>query len=165
MAMNFDINKIRYITRGEVNGSVRFLALILCAAGVWIASSWLSGMSKSASSSYALSQTRYVELNQLTAEYKLLAPTSAPKGEVDVTTVFTQVSTMIELRSRVNSISPMPDGKRCFVEISRIYAEELTEMVHELAVRGVKVIAAEISTIPAGDERLFNLKITIGTEA
>jgi len=164
MAMNFDVNKIRYITRGEVNGSVRFLALILCAAGVWIASSWFSGMAKSASSSYTLSQTRYVELNQLAAEYKLLAPASMPKGEVDVTTVFTQVSTMIELRSRVNSISPMPDGKRCFVEITRMYAEELTNMVHELSVRGVKVIAAEISTIPAGDERLFNLKVTIGTE-
>ena len=165
MAMNFDVNKIRYIAQGEVNGSVRFLALVLCAAGMWIGSSWLSGMARSASSSLALSQARYVELNQLASDYKLLVPTSAPKGEVDVTMVFTQVSAMIELRSRVNSISPLPDGKRCFVEITRMYAEELTSMVHELSVRGVKVLTAEISTIPAGDERLFNLKVTIGTEA
>jgi len=37
--------------------------------------------------------------------------------------------------------------------------------VRELAARGVKVISAEIFTIPAGGERLFRLNITIGTEA
>ena len=164
MAMSFDVNKIRYLARGEVNGSVRFLALVLCAAGVWIGSSWLSGAAKSASSSLALSQARYAELNQLAAEYKNLAPASAPDRDADVMTVFTRVSARIALGSRVTRISPMPDGKRCFVEINRLYAEELTDMVSELALRGVKVITAEIFTIPAGGERLFRLNFTIGTE-
>ena len=165
MAMNFDLQKIRYITQGEVNGSVRFLVLALCAAGVWIGSSWLSGMARSASSSLLLAQTRYAELSQLAAEYKDLAPISTPQGEVDVMTAFTQVSERIELGSRVSRISPEMDGKRCFVEINRLYAEELTNMVSELAIRGIKVINAEISTVPVGDERLFRLSFTIGTEA
>ena len=165
MAMNFDVNKIRHITRGEVNGSVRFLALILCAAGVWLGASWLSGMAQSASSSLAFSQARYAELNRLTAEYRALAPAGASAGEVDVMTAFAQVSSKIELRGRVSRISPTPDGRRCFVEINRMYAEELTEMVRELALRGVKVLSAEIFTIPAGGERLFRLNITMGTEA
>ena len=151
--------------RGEVNGSVRFLALVLCAAGAWLGSSWLSGMARSASSSLTLYQARYAELNQLAAEYSVLAPASALSGEVDVMTAFTQVSARIELGSRVSRISPMLDGKRCFVEINRMYAEELVEMVRELALRGVKVITAEIFTIPVGDERLFRLSFTIGTEA
>ena len=162
--MNFDINKIRYIIRGEVNGSARFLALVLCALGVWIGFSWLSEMGRSASSSFALYQTRYAELNQLAAEYEVLAPASAPNEEVDVMTAFAQVSARIELGSRVSRISPTLDGKRCFVEVNRLYAEELVDMMHELAVRGVKVITAEIFTIPAGDERLFRLSFTIGTE-
>ena len=165
MAMNFDVNKIRYITRGEVSGSARFIALVLCAAGAWLGSSWLSGMAKSASSSLALSQTRYAELNQLATDYKALTPASVTYEEVDVMTAFAQVSAGIELGSRVSRISPMPDGKRCFVEINRLYAEELTEIVRQLAARGVKVITAEIFTIPVGDERLFRLSFTIGTEA
>ena len=164
MAMNFDVNKIRYITRGEVNGSVRFLALVLCAAGVWIGAFWLSGMARSASSSLALSQARYAELHRLAAEYKALAPVSAPDGETDVMMIFAQVSARIELGGRVSRISPTPDGQRCFVEINRMYAEELAEMVRELALRGVKVLSAEIFTIPAGNERLFRLNVTIGTE-
>ena len=165
MAMNFDVNKIRYITRGEVSGSARFLALILCAAGVWIGASWFSGTARSASSSLAASQARYAELNQLAAEYKHLVPASAPQGEIDVMTVFAQVSARIELGSRVTRISPMMGGKRCFVEINRLYAEELAELVRELAVRGVTVLTAEIFTVPAGGERLFRLSLTIGTEA
>jgi len=165
MAKNFDVNKIRYIMRGEVNGSVRFLAMALCAAGIWIGSSWLSGMAKSASSSLALSQARYIELNRLAADYKLLAPKGAPEGDLDVMMTFAQVSARIELGSRVSRISPMPGGKRCFVEINRLYAEELADMMRELSARGIKVIAAEIFTIPVGEERLFRLNVTIGTEA
>ena len=162
--MNFDVNKIRSITRGEVNGSARFLALVLFAAGAWLGSYWLSGMAGSASSSLALSRARYVELNQLAVEYKTLAPASASNQEVDVMTAFTQVSARIELGGRVSRISPMLDGKRCFVEINRLYAEELVDIARELAVRGVKVISAEIFTVPVGDERLFRLSFTIGTE-
>ena len=165
MAMNFDVNQIRYITRGEVNGSARFLALALCAVAAWLGSSWLSGMAGSASSRLALSQTRYAELEQLAAEYKSLAPAGALTGEIDVMTVFTQVSARIELGSRVTRLSPMPDGQRCFVEINRLYAEELTDMVRELDARGIKVFNAEISTIPVRDERLFRVSFTIGTEA
>ena len=165
MAMNFDVNKIRYITRGEVNGSARFLVLALCAAGVWIGASWLSGMAGSASASLAFSQARYAELNRLAAEYKALAPALSHGGEMDVMTAFAQVSARVGLGGRVSRISPSPDGQRCFVEINRIYAEELAEMVRELALRGVQVLSAEIFTTPAGDERLFRLNATIGTEA
>ena len=165
MMMNFDVNKIRDIMRGEVNGSKRFLAIVLCAAAVWVGASWLSGMAGSASSSFALSQTRYAELHRLAAEFKALAPVAASAGGMDVMTAFAQVSARVELAGRVTRISPTPDGQRCFVEINRMYAEELTEMVRELSVRGVRVLSAEIFAVPAGSDRLFRLNITIGTEA
>ena len=164
MAMNFDVNKIRYITRGEVNGSVRFLVTAMCAAAVWMGAYWFSGMAAGASSSLALYQARYAELNQLAAEYKSLTPALTPAGEVDVVTVFAQVSARIELGSRVTRISPMPGGTRCFVEVNRLYAEELTGLLRELEIRGVKVVSAEIFTIPVGAERLFRLSFTIGAE-
>ncbi|MDR2137840.1 MAG: hypothetical protein LBO68_06080 [Synergistaceae bacterium] len=176
MAMNFDfnlnlnLNKIRSVTRGEVNGSVRFLVTVFCAAAVWIAASWLSDMAKSASSSLTLQETRYHTLSQLASEYKsLVSDPSASNmegtGEVDVMAAFMRVSAQIELGSRVGRIAPTPDGKRCTVEISRLYAEELAEMVRALSARGVRVISAEIRALPAGKDRLFTLYAVIGTEA
>lgn len=165
MLTNFDLNKIRYITRGEVNGSVRFLVLTLCAAVVWMGASWYSGMARSASSSLAISQAHYVELNRLAAEYRSLAPDRAFGEELDVMTAFTQVSSRLELGGRVTRISPTMGGARSVVEVNNLYAEELTDMVYELSIRGISVIAAEIFTIPAGERRLFRLNFTIGREA
>jgi hypothetical protein len=59
---------------------------------------------------------------------------------------------------------PATDGKKCTIEINRLYAEELTDMVRELSARGVRVISAEIRALPAGEERLFTLTAVIGTE-
>jgi hypothetical protein len=164
---NFNFNKIRSITRGEVNGSARFLVAASCAAAAWIAAGRLSDMAKSASSSLTLQETRYHTLSQLAAEYKgLVSDPSAPNADgVDVMTTFTRVSAQIELGGRVGRIAPTPDGKRCTVEINRLYAEELTEMVRALAARGVRVISAEIRALPAGKDRLFTVNAVIGTEA
>lgn len=164
--MNFDVNKIRYILRGEVNGSVRLLALILCAAAVWLGVLWFSGMARSASSSLALSQAHYAELNGLAAEFRTLAPAAAPGRDIDLMMTFAQVSARIDLGGRVSRVAPIADGRTSIVvEINRIYAEELTEMVRELSIMGIEVISAEIFTVPAGGERLFRLNLTIGTEA
>jgi hypothetical protein len=175
---NFNLNKIRSIVRGEVNGSARFLVAALCAAVVWSAASWLSGMTQRASSSLTQQETRYRNLSQLAEEYKGLGAAafgSATSGSgsdglsgsdaADVMTTFTRVSAQIELGSRLSRIAPTPDGKRCSVEINRLYAEELTEMVRALAARGVRVISAEIRALPAGGERLFTVNAVIGTEA
>ncbi|MDR1979882.1 MAG: hypothetical protein LBQ42_14200 [Synergistaceae bacterium] len=170
MAINFDISKVRSITRGEVNGAARFFVLAFCAAVVWIAAVWFSDMAKSALSTSSLQQTRYHTLAQLSAEYKALA--SGPSasrmgetGETDVMAAFTQVSTQIALGSRVSRLAPTPDGRRCSVEINRLYAEELADMVRELSVRGVRIISAEVRALPAGEERLFTLSAVMETEA
>ena len=164
--MNIAINQIRSVTRGEVNGSVRFLVVAFCAAAVWISVNWVSGMAKSASSALALQETRYRTLSQLVTEYKALASNpSASREETDVVTAFTQVSAQIELGSRVSRLAPTPDGRRCSVEINRLYAEELVDMVRELAARGVRVTSAEVRALPAGQERLFTLTAVIETEA
>ena len=164
--MNIDINQIRSVTRGEVNGSVRFLVAAFCAAAVWISVNWFSGMAKSASSALALQETRYRTLSQLATEYKALASNpSVSREETDVVTAFTQVSAQIELGSRVSRLAPTPDGRRCSVEINRLYAEELVDMVRELAARGVRVTSAEVRALPAGQERLFTLTAVIETEA
>ncbi|MDR1379305.1 MAG: type II secretion system protein M [Synergistaceae bacterium] len=167
--MNFDLNfnKIRSIIRGEVNGSARFLVVTFCAAASWIAASWFSDMSKNASLSLTQQETRYQTLSQLAAEYKSLAsdPSDVNTNAVDVMTTFTRVSAQVELGSRVTRIAPAPDGRRCTVEINRLYAEEMTEIVRALAARGIRVISAEIRALPAGEERLFSLYAVIGTEA
>jgi len=165
MMTNFDLNKIRYILRGEINGSVRFLALLMCAVLVWLGALWLSGMARSASSSFALSQSHYAELNRLAAEFRTLAPASAIGEDIDVMMTFAQVASRIDLGGRVSRIAPSSDGRRSTVDINRMYAEELTEMVRELAARGIEVISAEIFTVPTGGERLFRLNLTIGTDA
>jgi hypothetical protein len=164
--MNIDINQIRSVTRGEVNGSVRFLVVVFCAAAAWISVSWLSDLTKSTSSTLALQETRYRTLSQLAAEYKVLASgPSTSEEDTDVVTAFTQVSAQIELGSRVSRLAPTPDGRRCSVEINRLYAEELVDMVRALAARGVRVISAEVRALPAGQERLFTLAAVIETEA
>jgi hypothetical protein len=160
MVMNFDFNQIRAVMRGEVNGSIRFLVSAFCAAGVWLAVSRLSGLSASASSTLVLQQERYAALSSLAAEYKTLAPaasSSASGGDVNPIVIFNEVSNQLDLGARVGRINPMPDGKRFSVDISRLYSEELTDIVRELSARGVRVVTAFLRALPAGGERLFTL--------
>ena len=159
--MNFDFNQIRSVTRGEVNGSVRFLVTAFSAAAVWIAVSWLSGMAGSTSSTLSLQQTRYRTLTQLAAEYKALASDFSVSSAGDADVIFSEVSTMIELGSRVNRIVPASNGKSSSVEVNRLYAEELTDMIRALAAMGVRIVSAEIRALPAGEERLFTVTATL----
>lgn len=167
MAMNIDnqLNQIRSILRGEVNGSARFMLLALCAFVVWLLVPWLNGLSDSAFANLNRQQGRYNTLSQLAAEYRSLAPQNDGQGPADAMTAFTQVSAQIDLGDRVSRIAPTPDGKRLSIEVNRIYAEELTDMIRELAHRGIRVISAELRAIPVGGDRLFSLTAVIGSEA
>jgi hypothetical protein len=168
MPVNFDIrfNKLHSLIRGEVNGGVRFFVTALCAAVVWISVAGLNGMAKRAESTLVQQQQRHSALARLAAEYRALAPERREGADpADTMMAFTQVSTQIALGDRVNRIVPMPDGKRLSIEVTRIYAEELTDMIRELALRGIRVISAEISALPAGEERLFSMNAVIGPEA
>jgi hypothetical protein len=159
MTMNFDFNQIRAVMRGEVNGSIRFMVSAFCAAGVWLAVDWLSDLSSSASSTLALQQERYGTLSSLAAEYKVLAPASSvSRSDVNAIVIFNEVSGQLNLGVRVGKITPAPDGKRFSVDISRLYSEELTDVVRELSARGVRVVSATVRALPAGNERLFALE-------
>lgn len=168
MAINLDmqLNQFRSVMRGEVNGSIRFMILALSAVVVWIAVMWLGGMSASAVSSLNLQQERYNTLSQLAAEYRVIAPqkNAGNAGKMDAMTAFTQVSSQIELAERVSRIAPLPDG-RLTVDVNRVYAEELADMIRELTGRGIRVLEAQIRALPAGDERLFSVTATLGPEA
>ena len=166
MAVNFDLSKARSIFRAEVNGSVRFLVTTLCATAAWVGAAWFFGMAESASSALTLQETRYHELSRAAAEYRALAsnPSKTRVGDVDVMTAFTQVSARIGLGSRVSRVVPAPDGKRCSIEVGRLHAEELADMVRELAARGVRMISAEVRALPTGQERLFTLSAIVGTD-
>jgi hypothetical protein len=162
--MKFDLNKIRSVLRGEVNGSIRFLVLSGAAAFVWVASWYLSDMYASASSSFALQQERYSALSVLAAEYKAAAPSASAAEDnrrTDAMAVFTQVSSEVNLGLRVTRIVPSPDRRRCSVEIGRIYAEELTELVRGLSERGMRIVSARLRALPAGRERLLSLEADI----
>jgi hypothetical protein len=166
--MNFDVrfNQLYSVLRGEVNGGTRFLAAALCTLVLWFVVIRLNGMAGSAEATLRLQQERYGALARMAAEYRVLPGRKAgDAGTVDTMTAFTQVSAQIALGDRVSRIVPMPDGKRLSIEVTRIYAEELTDMVRELAVRGVRVISAEIRALPVGKERLFSVNAVIGPEA
>ena len=164
MAINFDVfaNNARSVLRGEAVGSVRFLVLALLALGVWVAASWVGDWANGASSSLSAQEGRYRTLSMLAAEYKALGAgrTSAPAEAVDIPTVFTQVSERMELGSRVNRLSP--EGRNQSIVINRLYAEELEELIRELAARGVRFLSAELRALPSGEERLFSLSAIIG---
>ena len=167
MAMNFDsqLNQIRSVLRGEVNGSGRFVLLALGALIVWLGVPWLNGLSESALANLGRQQGRYNTLSQLAVEYRALTPQSDRQGTADAMTAFTQVSAQLALGDRVSRIAPTPDGKRLSIEVNRIYAEELTDMIRELAHRGIRVVSAELRALPAGRDRLFSLTAIIGPEA
>ncbi|MDR1732794.1 MAG: hypothetical protein LBR61_11950 [Synergistaceae bacterium] len=166
--MNFDVhsNQVRSILRGDVNGGARFLLVALCVVVAWGAAGWMNGLSRSSASSLTLQRGRYASLVRLAAEYRAIAP--GQKGEKmetsDALTAFNQVASDIVQGDRVSRIVPMPDGKRLSVEINRIYAEELAEMIRGLMIRGIYVISAEIRAIPSGEERLLSMTLIIGPD-
>ena len=162
-SLNFDLGSgsVRSVIRGEVAGSVRLMGLALTALAVWVAVSWTADWVGAAVSSLAVQEGRYRTLTALAEEYRALAPASGTGTEaVDVPTVFTQVSERMSLGSRVNRIAP--DGKNQSIEVNRLYAEELTELVRELAARGVHFLSSEVRALPAGKERLFTVSAIIG---
>ncbi|MBR1671377.1 MAG: hypothetical protein IJ702_00450, partial [Fretibacterium sp.] len=163
-AVNLDaaLNNARSVLQGEAPGSVRFLALALLTLGVWVGVSLAGDWAGEASSALVTQEGRYRTLSMLAAEYQAMAPgarTRNAAGNVDVPTVFAQVSERMGLGSRVNRISP--DGRNQSVEINRLYAEELTELEKQLAARGVRFLSAEIRALPAGVERLLTVSAII----
>lgn len=160
---NFDVGlgAVRSVVRGEVAGSVRLMAFILLALAVWVGVSWTAAWASSAASNLAVQEGRYRTLAALAEEYRALAPAAGAGTEaVDVPTVFTQVSERMSLGSRVNRIAP--DGGNQSIEVNRLYAEELAELVRELAARGVHFLSSEVRALPAGQERLFTVSAIIG---
>ncbi|MBQ7220456.1 MAG: hypothetical protein IJS28_05705 [Synergistaceae bacterium] len=163
MAVNFDsvINNARSVLRGEASGSLRFLAAGIAALAVWIGVFIVSDWTAQSSGTLTSQQGRFRTLLMLGNEYKAISPSArANAGNVDVATVFAQVSERMQLGSRVNRISP--DGRNQAVEINRLYAEELAELQRQLASRGVRFIAVELRALPAGSERLFTVSAIIG---
>ena len=155
---NFDVGlgAVRSVVRGEVAGSVRLVAFVLLALAVWTVD-WTAA----SASRLAVQEGRYRTLVALAEEYRALAPAAGSGTEaVDVPTVFTQVSERMSLGSRVNRIAP--DGRNQSIEVNRLYAEELTELVRELSARGVHFLSSEIRALPAGQERLFTVSAIIG---
>lgn len=164
MALNFDavLNNIRTVLRGEISGSVRLVAIgllmLIAWAGVLVVGDWTT----QSSNTLNLQQGRWRTLLILADEYKSLAPEQSRRtnANVDVPTVFAQVSERMALGSRVNRISP--DGRNQAVEINRLYAEELAELQRQLASRGVRFIAVELRALPSGQERLMTVTAIIG---
>ncbi len=168
-AVNFDttMNNARLILRGEAVGSVRFLVILIAALCAWVSVSWVSSQSSAAAVALNTQENRYRTLSSLAAEYVSLAPSAKANKtiagvneNVDVPAVFAKISEELQLGTRVNRISP--DGRNQSVEINRLYAEELAELEHKLALAGVYFLSAEIRALPAGSERLFTISAIIG---
>ena len=163
MAVNFDqaINSARSVLRGEAAGSVRFLASGLLALTVWTGVLMVRNLTAQSLNTLSVQQNRLNTLLTLGNEYKSLAPRGrASTRNVDVPSVFAQVSERMALGSRVNRITP--DGRNLSVEVNRLYDEELTELQRQLNASGVRFISAELRALPAGQERLFTLSAIIG---
>ena len=164
MAVNFDsaLNSARSVLRGEAAGSLRFLAAGVAALAVWVGVLMVSDWTAQSRNTLTSQQGRLRTLLMLGNEYKSISPSSrgSTSGNVDVATVFAQVSERMELGSRVNRISP--DGRNQAVEINRLYADELAELQRQLASRGVRFIAVELRALPAGNERLMTVTAIIG---
>ncbi len=165
MAMNIDsiMNNAKSVLRGEASGSVRFLAAALLALSVWAGVMIVGDWTFQSQRTLNTQNRRWSTLLTLGDEYKALAPSQKNRnanGNIDVASVFAQVSERMQLGNRVNRISP--DGRNQSVEINRLYAEEFADLQRQLASRGVRFIAAEIRALPAGNERLFTVTAIIG---
>lgn len=164
MALNFEgiVNNAKSVLRGEATGSVKFVAVAVVMLIVWFFVLTVHGWNTQSTVNLNSQQGRFRTLLLLGEEYKTLAPKGANNANqnVDVATVFAQVSESMSLGSRVNRITP--DGRNQSVEINRLYAEELAELQKQLASRGVRFIAAELRALPAGRERLMTVSAIIG---
>ena len=163
--MNFDalLNNIRSVLRGEVAGSVRFVAVILASLIVWVGVYIFNDMKNSAAINLNTQQSRWRSLLILAEEYKNLDPSSKNRqtnANVDVATVFAQVSERMQLGNRVNRVTP--DGRNQAVEINRLYGEELADLERQLSNRGITFNAAELRALPSGRERLLTVNAIIG---
>ena len=157
---NFDggLGAVRSVLRGEVAGSVRLMAFVLLALTVWVGVSWTADWAASASSNLTVQEGRYRTLTALAEEYRALAPAAKAGAEaIDIPTVFTQVSERMSLGARI-----APDGRNQSIEVNRLYAEELEELIRELAARGVHFLSSEVRALPSGQERLFTVSAIIG---
>lgn len=167
MALNIEstLNNAKSILRGEATGSIKFLIAALLMLTVWVGVSTVQGWIRQAQTNLNTQQGRWHTLLILANEYKSISPSKSSKGSnansnVDVATVFAQVSERMRLGSRVNRITP--DGRNQSIEINRLYAEELADLQRQLASRGVRFIALEMRALPAGSERLFTISAIIG---
>ena len=155
---------LRNILRGEVSGSVGLVAFVLLSLVIWFSVWTLHGWNAQSQAALTSQKGRLNTLFLLGNEYKSLSPSESSRSgkNVDVATVFAQVSENMQLGSRVNRIAP--DGRNQSVEINRLYDEELAELQKQLSSRGVSIIAAELRALPAGEERLFTLSAIIGAK-
>ena len=164
MAVNFDtvMNNARTVLRGEASGSLRLIAAGLLALTMWVGVMTVKNWTTQSRNNLSSQENRLRTLLTLGNEYKSLAPNNrrTNTGNVDVASVFAQVSERMQLGSRVNRVTP--DGRNQAVEINRLYDEEFAELQKQLASRGVIFIAAEIRALPAGRERLMTISAIIG---
>ena len=164
MALNIEqtLNNAGTVLRGEVSGSVKFLIIGIIALSVFVGISLSNGMIAQSETNLKAQQGRRHTLLNLAGEYKNMSSAGGKNTNrnVDVPTVFAQVSERMQLGSRVNRITP--DGRNQSVEINRLYAEEFAELERQLSQRGVRFIAAELRALPAGQERLMTISAIIG---
>ena len=165
MALNIDslVNNAKSVFRGEAPGSIKFIAALLMTLIIWVGVLTINGWTAQAQTGLNTQQNRWKTHLTLADEYKTLAPANNKNDtnqNVDVPTVFAQVSERMKLGSRVNRITP--DGRNQSIEINRLYAEELAELQTLLAARGVRFIAMELRALPAGKERLMTVTAIIG---
>lgn len=157
------LGNFRNVMRGDSLGLAIFGGLAVL---VWLLVWLYHGWNAQSASSLVSQKNRFNTLLMLGAEYKTLSPSASSmlgnSGNVDVASVFAQVSENMRLGSRVNRIAP--DGRNQSVEINRLHDEELVELQKQLSSRGVSIIGAELRALPAGSERLFTLSAIIGVK-
>ena len=139
----------------------RLLSVAILALAAWVLGSWVGEWGDASASALAVQEGRYRTLGMLAAEYRALGTAAAaPTEAVDIPTAFAQVSERMELKERVNRISP--DGRNQSVEINRLHAEELEDLIRGLAAQGVRFLSAEMRALPAGEKRLLSVSAIIG---
>ena len=163
--MNFEniLNQIRTVLRGEVSGSIRFVAVILMTLIIWTGVYVVSGWKNLASMNLTNQQNRWRTLFNLGNEYKNLdrsGRSNINNANVDVAAVFAQVTERLGLDNRVNRVTP--DGRNQSIEINKLYGEELADLEHQLSSRGIIFNAAELRALPSGRERLLTVNAIIG---
>ncbi|MBQ7262563.1 MAG: hypothetical protein IJR14_02470 [Synergistaceae bacterium] len=159
MDLDAAMNDVRSVLRGEASGSTRLMILIVLALATWAGVSWARARTEAAVVSLAAQEGRWRTLSMLAAEHEALGPKAAQAEDVDVSVAFVQVSERMELGGRVRRTAP--DGSGLYVEVEKLYAEELVELCRQLVSRGVRALSAEVRALPSGGERLLSLSAVI----